>query len=168
MARQEKFNIKFFSAQIGLLPPFQCVWYICIKQPGLGDKLPSSTFLLPGIVGEEAACNAGDPYDPWVGEISWSRKWQPTPVLLSGKSHEWRSLVDFRGVAKSRTQLHFHVAAKDAGLYYVKGGENGYHEVISNQSPPIACITQYSRQCPVSYGSNFQASGGQGGFGEES
>ena len=60
MARQEKFNIKFFSAQIGLLPPFQCVWYICIKQPVLGDKLPSSTFLLPGVVGEGAACNAGN------------------------------------------------------------------------------------------------------------
>ena len=23
----------------------------------------------------------------------WRRKWQPTPVLLPGKSHEWRSLV---------------------------------------------------------------------------
>ena len=33
MARKEKFNIKFFSAQIGLLPPLQCVWYMCIKQP---------------------------------------------------------------------------------------------------------------------------------------
>ena len=79
---------------------------------------------------------------------------------LAWKIHEWRSLVDFCGVAKSWTQLHFHVAAKDVGLYYVKGGENGYHEIISNQSPPIACITQYSRQCPVSYRSNFQASGG--------
>ena len=24
---------------------------------------------------------------------SWRRQWQPTPVLLPGKSHEWRSLV---------------------------------------------------------------------------
>ena len=37
----------------------------------------------------------------------WRRKWQPTPVLLSGKSHGWRSLVGYivHGVAKSWTQL---------------------------------------------------------------
>jgi len=23
---------------------------------------------------------------PWVGKISWRRKWQPTPVFLPGKS----------------------------------------------------------------------------------
>ena len=32
-------------------------------------------------------------FDPWVGTISWSRKWQPTPVLLPGKSHGQRSLA---------------------------------------------------------------------------
>ena len=26
-------------------------------------------------------------FDPWVGKISWRRKWQPTPVFLPGKSH---------------------------------------------------------------------------------
>ena len=31
--------------------------------------------------------------DPWVGKIPWGRKWQPTPVLLPGKSHGQRSLV---------------------------------------------------------------------------
>ena len=25
----------------------------------------------------------------------WRRKWQPTPVLLPGKSHGWRSLVGY-------------------------------------------------------------------------
>ena len=28
-----------------------------------------------------------------VAGSSWRRKWQPTPVLLPGKSHGWRSLV---------------------------------------------------------------------------
>ena len=32
-------------------------------------------------------------FDPWVGKIPWRKKWQPTPVLLPGKSHVWRSLV---------------------------------------------------------------------------
>ena len=26
-------------------------------------------------------------------ELKWRRQWHPTPVLLPGKSHEWRSLV---------------------------------------------------------------------------
>ena len=34
-------------------------------------------------------------FDPWVGKIPWRRKWQPTPVLLPGKSHEWRSVVSY-------------------------------------------------------------------------
>ena len=28
-------------------------------------------------------------------DIYWRRKWQPTPVFLPGKSHEWRSLVGY-------------------------------------------------------------------------
>ena len=32
-------------------------------------------------------------FDPWVGKIPWRRKWQPTPVFLSGKSHGQRSLA---------------------------------------------------------------------------
>ena len=43
--------------------------------------------------------------------ILWRRKWQPTPVLLPGKSHGWRSLVGYspRGCKElDRTErLHF-------------------------------------------------------------
>ena len=31
----------------------------------------------------------------WVGQIFWRRKWQPTPVILPGESHGWRSLVGY-------------------------------------------------------------------------
>ena len=34
-------------------------------------------------------------FDPWVGKISWRRKWQSTPVFLPGKSYGQRSLVDY-------------------------------------------------------------------------
>ena len=33
-------------------------------------------------------------FDPWVGKISWRKKWKPTPVFLLGKVHGQRSLVD--------------------------------------------------------------------------
>ena len=32
-------------------------------------------------------------FDPWVGKIPWSRKWQPTPVFLPGKFHGQRRLA---------------------------------------------------------------------------
>ena len=42
----------------------------------------------------------------------WRRKWQPTPVLLPGKSHGWRSLVSYSpwGCEELDTTelLHFH------------------------------------------------------------
>ena len=42
----------------------------------------------------------------WVGKIPWRRKWQPTPVLLPGKSHGQRSLVGYTvcGVTKENTK----------------------------------------------------------------
>ena len=36
-------------------------------------------------------------FDPWVGKMLWSRKWQPAPTFLSGKFHGQRSLAGFRG-----------------------------------------------------------------------
>ena len=50
-------------------------------------------------------------FDPWVGKIPWRRKWQPTPVLLLGKSYGQRSLVGYspRGckVSDMNERLHF-------------------------------------------------------------
>ena len=34
-------------------------------------------------------------FNPCVGKIPWRRKRQPTPVLLPGRSHGWRSLVGY-------------------------------------------------------------------------
>ena len=47
--------------------------------------------------GKESACQCkrckGLGFNPWVGKISCSRKWQPVPVFLPGKFHGQRSLV---------------------------------------------------------------------------
>ena len=50
------------------------------------------------LVGKKSVqyrCHRRLEFDPWVGKIPWRRKWQPTPVLLPGKSHGQRSLVDY-------------------------------------------------------------------------
>ena len=48
------------------------------------------------LSGKESACQFRRlGFDPWVGEIPWRRKWQPTPVFMPGKSHGQRSLVGY-------------------------------------------------------------------------
>ena len=39
--------------------------------------------------------NAGDRFDPRVGNIHWRRAWQPAPVFLSGEIYGQRSLVGY-------------------------------------------------------------------------
>ena len=32
-------------------------------------------------------------FNPWVRKMPWRRKWEPTPVFLTGEAHGQRSLV---------------------------------------------------------------------------
>ena len=46
--------------------------------------------------GKESACQCRRcGFDPWVRKIPWKREWQPTLVLLPGKSHGQRSLAGY-------------------------------------------------------------------------
>ena len=66
-----------------------------------------------GSEGKASTQNAGNKFDPWVGKIPWRRKWQPTPVLLPGKSHGWRSPVGYSSWGRKELnmteRLHFHL-----------------------------------------------------------
>ena len=45
-------------------------------------------------------------FNPWVRKMPWRRAWQPTPILLPGKFHGWRSLVGIvHEVSKNGTWL---------------------------------------------------------------
>ena len=60
------------------------------------------------LSGKESACQCRRlEFNPWVGKILWSRKWQPTAVFSSWKAHRQRSLAGYivRRVAKSWTRL---------------------------------------------------------------
>ena len=68
----------------------------------------------------------------------WRRQWQPTPVLLPGKSHGWRSLVGCSpwGLEDSDTteQLHFY----SAWVYFVCWAK-WCKTVLVIQSCPTLC-----------------------------
>ena len=48
----------------------------------------------------------------WFYLSAWRRQWHPTPVLLPGKSHGWRSLIGCspwgRQESDTTERLHFH------------------------------------------------------------
>ena len=52
-----------------------------------------------GATGKEPTCHYRRlkrcRFDPWVRNIPQRRKWQPTPVFLSGKSQGQRRLVGY-------------------------------------------------------------------------
>ena len=74
-----------------------------------------------GTVGKNLPANAGDARDrfyPWVRNIPWKRKWQPTPVFLPGKSHGWRRLAGKSPwcLKELDTTEHIHTRAFSFGL----------------------------------------------------
>ena len=79
----------------------------------------------PGGSDGKASClQCGRPgFDPWVGKIPWRRKWQPTPVLLPGKSHGQRSLVGYsprvHKEADTTERLHFHFLSLNCFCHFV-------------------------------------------------
>ena len=79
---------------------------------------------LGGSVSKESTCKAGDclqykrpSSDPWVRKFPWRRKWQPTPILLPGKSHGQSSLVGYSPWGHKESdmteRLHFHFQPND-------------------------------------------------------
>ena len=71
-----------------------------------------------GSEGKASACDAQDRFDPWVGKITWRRKWQSTPVFLPGESHGQRNLEGYspqgRKELDTTEQLHYTAAAAAA------------------------------------------------------
>ena len=63
---------------------------------------------LGGANGKKSTCQCRrlkkHRFNPWVRKTSWSRKWRPTPVVLSGKFHGQMSLAAIvHEAAKSQT-----------------------------------------------------------------
>ena len=56
-------------------------------------------FSVFSLYGKESACqyrrHKRCNFSPWVGKIPWSREWQPTLVLLTGKFHGQSSQAGF-------------------------------------------------------------------------
>ena len=67
---------------------------------------------LEPIIQSEVSQKEKDKYHI-LRHIYWRKCWHPTPVLLPGKPHGWRSLVDYspwgRKELDMTERLHFHL-----------------------------------------------------------
>ena len=74
----------------------------------------SSTSLPTWHSGKESACQFRRLwFNPRIGKIPWSRKWQLTPIFLPGKFHGQRSLVGYSlGCKELDTAEHSCTASK--------------------------------------------------------
>ena len=72
---------------------FFCVCFFLVFLPH--NFLKTCLYLYIWLSWKEPACQCsrctGLRLDPWVGRITWKRKWQPAPVLLPEKFHGQRS-----------------------------------------------------------------------------
>ena len=77
-----------------------------------------------------SAWSAGDPGSiPGSGRFPWRRKWQPTPVLLPGESHGWRSLVGYSPLWDTIKQTNIRIMGVPRGRRE-KGAERIFEETM--------------------------------------
>ena len=92
----------FFWAHLGVM----CVNLQPITQEAFWLR-PSVAWGLPWwLSGKESACQCRRRrFNPWVGKIPWSRKWQPTPVFLPGESHGQRSPAGYSPWGRKKSDM---------------------------------------------------------------
>ena len=112
----------------------------------LGLLFFSSNTSFPGGSDSKSAClQCGRPrFDPWVRKIVWSRKWQPTPVFLLGKSHGWGKLIGYSPLGHKESdmtkQFHFHFSLSSNTTLSQGDGwtnEQRVHSLVRNPLTPI-------------------------------
>ena len=65
------------------------------KARGYCSKPLNSLGFPGGSAVKNLPANKGDLGSPWIRNIPWRRKWQPTLIFLPGKSHGQRCLVGY-------------------------------------------------------------------------
>ena len=98
-----------------------------------------------GASGKEPACQCvvheRHRLDPWVRKTPWRRAWEPTPVFLSGESHEQRSLAGYSPwghMESDMTKVTRKHKGRKPSLYQYKGSYG--NSVLSCPFPQESCL----------------------------
>ena len=105
-------KISMFTLAISCMTTFSLPWFMNLTVCTTTCHYTTcwAFLLLPWLLrwysGKESTCQCKiSGFDPWVGKIHWSRKWQPTLVFLPGKFHGQRRRATVHEVTKSQTWL---------------------------------------------------------------
>ena len=118
---------------------------MCLSQYLALSRALNKGWLLPRWnSGKEFACQCKRcGFDPWVGKILWSRKWQPTLVFLVTKFHGQKRLVGYSpwGCKESdkteHTHTHVHVAVSISSVQFSRS-------VVPDSATPWIAASQAS------------------------
>ena len=120
--------------------------------------------------GKESACQCwGHGFDIWVGKIPWSRKWQPTPEFLPGKSHRQKSLAGYSpwGGKESNRMEHASVISTLKGfltpwpLYLLVSAWGhlpqapSHSQILAQTFPLRKAVINHLTQQPPNYSKNY-------------
>ena len=100
------------------------------------------------LSGKKATCQCRrHRSNPWVGKIPWRKKWQHTPVFLTGESHEQRSLTGYRPWESQRVGHDWVTEQQQQLLLPLSGITGGFLSSLHPEdllavAPP--CVTGYS------------------------
>ena len=75
-------------------------------------------------------------FSPWVGKISWRRKWQSTPVFLPGEFHGQRSLAVYSPWDREESDVTKHTYTHDKSSHHFKLKDHMMVEVTLRMNPP--------------------------------
>ena len=110
----------------GFIPsPYISQEWVCLSHSGRQTSAQINYFLIPKrLPSIKGRWGMPFPIHSWAGFnmfacTRWRRQWQPTPVLLPGDSHGWRSLVGCspwgREESNTTERLHFHFSLSYTG-----------------------------------------------------
>ena len=74
-------------------------------------------------------------FNSWVRKMPWSRKWQPTPLFLPGKSHGQRSLAGYSPWGHKKLDMTEHTCTPQPDKGHLK---NVMPQIILNDKRPNA------------------------------
>ena len=109
-------------------------------------------YLWASLSGKEPACQSRRcGFGIWVGKISWSRKWWPTPVFLPGKFHGQRSLAGYSPWGHKKSDMTERLTPSLSGL-------NHWSFEPENEFIRIGLWEDHSEWTPLLYQKNEQCS----------
>ena len=78
-------------------------------------------------------------FNPWVGKIPWSRKWQLTPEFLPGKFHGQMSLVGYSLWGRKESDTTELTRTQSTGYWSITANLSMWH-ILSMQLFPLLNI----------------------------